>query len=182
MAKRAAALVGLGLCLGVTGCSGSLGDTLGFGKRSPDEFAVVKRQPLILPPDYDLRPPDPDARGPLPTRSDARARAALTGVPVEQRVGASAGAATAASTAGEDVLIRRTAEVPVDPDVRAVLAEEGGGTAPVDDELFERLTTPGTDGAGRPDAREALSAPDASGGADGDLAVIERTSTPLEDL
>jgi len=43
------------LSASLAGC-GSLSDTLGFGKSSPDEFNVVKRAPLILPPEYNLRP------------------------------------------------------------------------------------------------------------------------------
>ena len=44
-----------GLMLGaaaiVGGCSGSVQESLGLGKRSPDEFQVVRRAPLVLPPD-----------------------------------------------------------------------------------------------------------------------------------
>ena len=34
-------------------------DTLGIGKQSPDEYLVVERAPLSLPPNFDLRPPNP---------------------------------------------------------------------------------------------------------------------------
>lgn len=172
--------VGAGLLL--TGCSGSLGESLGFGKRAPDEFAVVKRQPLIVPPDYDLRPPDPNARGPLPGRADARARASLTGVPVEQRAGRTA--MPAGGSAGETALIRRSAEVQVDPDVRRRLSEESGGAAAVDAALFERLTRPGGAAGARPTARDALTADrdrTAADPADG-LPVLRRSSTQLEDF
>lgn len=37
------------------GCSKQVSET--FGKQAPDEFVVLKRAPLIIPPDYDLRPP-----------------------------------------------------------------------------------------------------------------------------
>lgn len=32
-------------------------DAAGLGKQQPDEFAVVTKAPLIMPPDYNLRPP-----------------------------------------------------------------------------------------------------------------------------
>ena len=35
----------------------------GPGQAPPDEFQVVRRAPLILPPDYSLRPPEPGAPG-----------------------------------------------------------------------------------------------------------------------
>lgn len=47
---------GLGLMLALGGCSG-IGDALGFSKRAPDEFEVLAKAPLVVPPDYNLRPP-----------------------------------------------------------------------------------------------------------------------------
>lgn len=62
------------------GCArGTVQDALGMGKRAPDEFAVVKRAPLIVPPDFDLRPPDPGAPRPQIGRTSDQARVALTG-------------------------------------------------------------------------------------------------------
>ena len=40
----------------LTGCD-SLRNAAGMGKDQPDEFAVVTKAPLVLPPDYNLRPP-----------------------------------------------------------------------------------------------------------------------------
>jgi len=47
-------VAGIGLTL--AGCSG-LGDALGLSKRPPDEFEVVAKKPLAVPPDFNLRPP-----------------------------------------------------------------------------------------------------------------------------
>jgi Protein of unknown function (DUF3035) len=50
----------------LTGCA-SLG-----GSTSPDEFRVVKKAPLVVPPDYSLRPPEPGQGLPFevdPTRA-----------------------------------------------------------------------------------------------------------------
>ena len=41
---------------GVSGCS-STSKALGMTKVTPDEFRVVTKAPLVLPPDYSLRPP-----------------------------------------------------------------------------------------------------------------------------
>ena len=52
--------ISMTIFLTLAGCApGTVQDALGMGKRSPDEFAVVSRAPLILPPDYGLRPPAP---------------------------------------------------------------------------------------------------------------------------
>lgn len=65
--KKTAFIVSVGFAVSlVTGCS-SLG-----GSNSPDEFRVVKKAPLVVPPDYSLRPPEPGAGQPFevdPTRS-----------------------------------------------------------------------------------------------------------------
>jgi hypothetical protein len=42
------------------GCD-SLRDAAGLTKRSPDEFAVTTKAPLVIPPDFNLRPPRPGA-------------------------------------------------------------------------------------------------------------------------
>ncbi|MFX4219972.1 MAG: DUF3035 domain-containing protein [Thalassobaculum sp.] len=51
------------LAVGLGGC-GQLRDALGQTKDPPDEFQVVARAPLALPPNYDLRPPRPGAPRP----------------------------------------------------------------------------------------------------------------------
>lgn len=45
--------------LGLSACESSVGQVLGFEKAPPDEFTVVKRAPLTMPPDFALRPPRP---------------------------------------------------------------------------------------------------------------------------
>ena len=40
----------------LAGC-GSVKDGFGFSKNSPDEFQVITKSPLIIPPDFNLRPP-----------------------------------------------------------------------------------------------------------------------------
>lgn len=50
--RKAALIVSLGLTLSlVSGCA-ALG-----GSNSPDEFRVVKKAPLVIPPEFNLRPP-----------------------------------------------------------------------------------------------------------------------------
>lgn len=53
-----AAVLAVMMAVGLGGC-GQLRDALGQTKDPPDEFQVVARAPLALPPNYDLRPPRP---------------------------------------------------------------------------------------------------------------------------
>ena len=65
------------LSLIVVGCSGISDQISGRGKYAPDEFSVVSRAPLTLPPDYGLRPPVPGALRPQESRAQDVAKAAL---------------------------------------------------------------------------------------------------------
>ncbi len=44
----------------LSGCDG-LRQAAGLNKKSPDEFAVTTKAPLVIPPDFNLRPPMPGA-------------------------------------------------------------------------------------------------------------------------
>ncbi len=52
---------------------------LGIEKSIPDEFAVVSRAPLVMPPDFSLRPPAPGAERPQEGSSEDRAQAVVFG-------------------------------------------------------------------------------------------------------
>lgn len=69
------AVIGLAV-LGLTGCGG-IRTALGTQKNAPDEFAVVRTQPLVVPPDFSLRPPRPGEKRPEELSAQAQAIAAL---------------------------------------------------------------------------------------------------------
>ena len=56
---RAAALLSVA-ALALSGCD-SLRSAAGMQKSAPDEFAVTTKAPLVIPPDFNLRPPRPGA-------------------------------------------------------------------------------------------------------------------------
>jgi len=65
---------------------------IGIEKTSPDEFAVESRAPLTLPPDFDLRPPQPGASRPQERSAADKARGVVDnagpGEPGKQEPGA----------------------------------------------------------------------------------------------
>jgi hypothetical protein len=69
----------LAAALVLAGCSNAK-ETLGLTKQAPDEFAVVKRAPLSMPPDYSLRPPKPGEPRPQELEPSMEARQAIFGV------------------------------------------------------------------------------------------------------
>jgi Protein of unknown function (DUF3035) len=125
---------------------GSVQNALGMGKRSPDEFAVVARAPLILPPDYGLRPPRPGESRPGVDTPSERSRATLTGqvepaaTVVDQDVLAAAfDDPSPVESTGERALLAQANRAPTDPDIRRKIAEENVQLAAVEQELFTRL-------------------------------------------
>jgi Protein of unknown function (DUF3035) len=71
---RLAALAGLALSL--AGCD-TIRSAAGITKQAPDEFAVVTKAPLIVPPDFNLRPPRPGAAPTNQVSPTGAAQAAL---------------------------------------------------------------------------------------------------------
>src|ERR1700730_8080711 len=62
----------------LAGCQ-STRQALGLVKVVPDEFRVVSKAPLVVPPDYSLRPPSPGEPRPQELQPESQARAALLG-------------------------------------------------------------------------------------------------------
>jgi Protein of unknown function (DUF3035) len=61
------------LLLALPGCS-DVRAVLGMDRTGPDEFAVESRAPLLMPPDFNLRPPQPGATRPNEVTAAERAR------------------------------------------------------------------------------------------------------------
>lgn len=73
--KRGLSTATLALVIGLGGCGSgeTVGERLGYELKGPDEMAVIKRPPLTVPPDYNLRPPRP---GESRSNADDASRAA----------------------------------------------------------------------------------------------------------
>ena len=58
----------------------------GYDRARPDEFAVARQAPLVIPPDFSLTPPRPGAARPQDTASNAQAQTldALFGGPARR--------------------------------------------------------------------------------------------------
>ena len=77
----------VGVALGA--CSQETKEDLGLVKVGPDEFSVITRAPLSVPPDYTLRPPRPGTSRPMEISTRDNARQTVFGVEdVDQETGA----------------------------------------------------------------------------------------------
>jgi hypothetical protein len=114
----------------VAGCSNAA-RTLGLDPPSPDEFTVVSKAPLTIPPDFNLRPPQPGVARPQELGPTARARSALVGD--AQRT------PTAAQTPGETALLQIARATDADPAIRQIINTETTQLAERDDGFVDRL-------------------------------------------
>ena len=112
----------------VGGCT-SVKEQLGLTKQSPDEFKVVSRAPLSMPPDYNLRPPTPGAPRPQEGTTRDQAAAAVFGYPgaglqPDQIPPIGEGEAEAAQSSGESALLQSAGAGGVDPNIRQLVDSE----------------------------------------------------------
>ncbi|MFC3228941.1 DUF3035 domain-containing protein [Marinibaculum pumilum] len=136
-------LAGLAMLAGLPGCD-SVRNTFGLNKQPPDEFAVLSRAPLTLPPDFQLRPPDPGAPRPQEMQPEQQAQAAVFGtnagvVPAPGGVAAPHAAGTANLSAGEQALLAQADAEDVDPSIRRVVNEETTALIERDQSFINKL-------------------------------------------
>jgi hypothetical protein len=110
------------LTLGVLAVA-ALGATACAGNRTPDEFRVVRKAPLTVPPDYNLRPPAPGEARPQELQPDAQARVAVFGTDIGRD--ASQGEKLFLTQAGGDA-VDRSVRQQVDYDSAQTLRKNRG--------------------------------------------------------
>lgn len=110
--------------LALTAC-GNVKQQLGFNREAPDEFTVLSRAPLTIPPDFALRPPKPGAVRPQEGTEQDKAREALIGKSRKNaKAYARALAANTALTEGEKVLLNKSGAYEAEPNIRAIVDRE----------------------------------------------------------
>ena len=110
----------ISLILALSACEG-VRDQLGLNKQSPDEFRVISRAPLSLPPDFTLRPPEPGIPRPQEGTATQQARKAVFRLeqpktqPLNERVKADG------RTLGELSLLKAAGADKIDPGIRRTI-------------------------------------------------------------
>ena len=107
----------------LAGCS-STKEMLGLTKRSPDEFQVVSRAPLSMPPDFSLRPPTPGAPRPQEGTPRDQAKQAVLGVAPDYIPPVGEGESETAQSSGESALLQSAGATGVDPNIRQLVDTE----------------------------------------------------------
>ena len=103
-------------------------NTLGLAKVTPDEFRVVTKAPLVIPPEYAMRPPAPGEPRPQELQPESAARLALVGQ-----------SQAADRSEGEKLLVARAGADHADPLARYVVDDEFGAIAYKDKTFADKV-------------------------------------------
>lgn len=121
------------ITISVSACSQTK-EQFDFSKKAPDEFAVVTRAPLELPPDYNLRPPRPGATRPQEDTAIDEAKQAVFGSSeVKPAV------KTQPISQGENILLQKSGATGIDPNIRDKIDLETAKIAKEETSTLDRL-------------------------------------------
>jgi len=180
-------VVAVALVVALSSCEG-IKRQIGLTKSAPDEFTVVTKAPLILPPNFTLRPPQPGASGPQEVQVWEQARRALIRTGRSGTGGASAQSATDTYTRSraESIFLRNAGTDKADPQIRNVIRRETLALAEKDSTFTRRLMFwrgDEEDGslvdAGKEVERLQEAAAKGESPADGAVPVIERKNSSI---
>ncbi len=129
--RKFTAIIALASALGA--CGDDFNQAFGYGKSPPDEFSVVTRPPLVIPPDFNLHPPGSADRQIAPQGRDLARLIVL-------KLSNVAPAPGQALDAAAQALLNKAAQGLVYGDgIREVLANENNGTQSAPAETIETL-------------------------------------------
>ena len=112
---------------GLAGCQATK-NALGVTKVTPDEFRVVSKAPLVVPPDYGLRPPAPGEPRPQELQPESAARSAILGAREAQ-----------VRSDGEKLLVAKAGAEKSDPLIRYVVDDEFGDISHKEKSFADRV-------------------------------------------
>ncbi len=126
------------MVLALPACEG-VKKQLGFGKQSPDEFKVVSRAPLSLPPDYTLRPPEPGIPRPQEGTTSQQAKNAIFSRQQPQAGTLVSKITSDERSIGELSLLKAAGAGQSDPNIRRILDAETQRLSAEGDGFLEAL-------------------------------------------
>jgi len=136
MKQSAPGLLAAAAVLSAAALAGCGGNSAGANAGAPDEFRVLTKPPLILPPDYGLRPPRTGEGRAGAADTASQAQAALFG----RDVGANA-------SDGERLLVSKAGAEAVDPTIRSQVDLEAADLVRKPDAFTDRVLAFQADGA-----------------------------------
>jgi len=117
----------IAISVALSGCA-SLSAATGSSKAKPDEFRVLTKAPLEIPPEYNLVPPRPGERRPQDLEASQAARIAMLG-----------GDGVGGASVGEQVLVAKARGDLSDSSIRARLDSETNGQVTKSNSFADRI-------------------------------------------
>ncbi|HKD46932.1 MAG TPA: DUF3035 domain-containing protein [Rhizomicrobium sp.] len=148
---------GLGL-VALSACD-TLRNEAGITKQSPDEFAVSTKAPLIIPPDFNLRPPSPGAAPLNQTDPTASAEVAMFNTEDPATV---AQQMEGNYSPAEKMLLAHAGVQNADPTIRAELQSDEKNMQGADPSFTDRIL--GSPAKAAPQSKGAATTDKSSGG------------------
>lgn len=131
------------------GCGeGTLSDRIGLERKPPDEFRVLSRPPLTVPPEFNLRPPSDVAEGKSATKQAETLLFGEEDDATSLRPGSADTAVTAVETdalgtSGDENFLSNAGAQMANPNIRDLLRQENKEDAyPEDKSFLEKLREP----------------------------------------
>ncbi|RZO35350.1 MAG: DUF3035 domain-containing protein [Rhodospirillaceae bacterium] len=118
----------------VGACDGAR-EAIGIGKQSPDEFAVVTRVPLSIPPDFSLRPPRPGADRP----QEAAVTDSVRDLIIKTADPKASDRSVSTASPGESAILFKAGATNPDPNIRREINRESSILATENDSFADRL-------------------------------------------
>ncbi len=125
MTKRVLFALAIGGALATSACSSNSSERAG----TPNEFRIIKKAPLTVPPEYSLRPPEIGTTRPAELSAERAERSFVFG----QEIGANASLA-------EQVLVARAGAISVSPIIREAIDYEEAGILRKSTEIGDAVT------------------------------------------
>ena len=125
--------------LPLLGCENAK-EAIGLTKQAPDEFAIVTRAPLNIPPQFDLRPPKPGSSRPQETtpRSEAR-KILLKNTSRRGILKKNKPIKSGKFSDGEAAFLQRADALTIDSTIRKVIKKESSGLTAVNKGLLKKI-------------------------------------------
>jgi hypothetical protein len=121
--------------IALVGCQ-SIREATGLAKEPPDEFAVVTKAPLVVPPEFNLMPP---REGAPPTNQIEPTEAAQSALFDPADPAAAAKSITGDYSEAEKVLLANAGAAKADPSIRQQIASDGRAMEAADDSFTNEI-------------------------------------------
>jgi hypothetical protein len=136
--------------LAVTACGQGVKKSLGLERNVPDEFAVVERAPLTLPPNYQLVAPTPGASRPQEVSPTNTARGLVL------RSEPSAPKAVSGLSGAENALLNKAGFTEANPNIRTQLSGDKNVNEDPNRPVIEKIGLRGNDDITKGKALDAV--------------------------